>query len=328
MAFRERVRQKVRERELAKAKGSIGTSGAPRLEKLADIAEMDGHERTASEETPQEPSTEIVRLNTKVQPRYFLLLEIDGLLLNHHYGFVGKTKDNLGLTKKAKLHIWRRPGLLQFLEFCLSRFEVFFWSTLQDDRLEDLYEELCKTSPALGLNRKRFGRRWCDKSKEVYPSKGGPRPVYLKRLARILTHKGALGREAYWNLKDYFLIVDPIARCNILNDPYCAYHPDLFEKSPEKTIADTPDRPYLVHVVQPFLQGLLDSGNTVPQYCAQHSFQGWRRLLPGDEDHTKYREVISEDAAGFDVPCEADPWVIPVPGLNKYTIAPSVSSAI
>ena len=54
--------------------------------------------------------------------RYFLLLEIDGLLMWQFFGQVGPLKDSLGLTVQRKMHYFIRPGLKEFLEFCLINF--------------------------------------------------------------------------------------------------------------------------------------------------------------------------------------------------------------
>ena len=75
---------------------------------------------------------------------------------------------------------------------------------------------------------------------------------------------------------------------------------------------------YFRHAVQPFLQGLLDSGKIVPQYCAQNDRHGWQRLFPGDDKFTLYRQVFLEFAAGFEIAAPATPWSIPLPGMNMF----------
>ena len=47
--------------------------------------------------------------------RYFLLLEIDGLLMWQFYGQIGPLRDSLGLTVQSKMHYFFRPGLKEFL---------------------------------------------------------------------------------------------------------------------------------------------------------------------------------------------------------------------
>ena len=76
--------------------------------------------------------------------------------------------------------------------------------------------------------------------------------------------------------------------------------------------------PYFCHSVQPFLQGLLDSGKTILQYCAQNDRHGWRRLFLGDDKFSLYKQVFPEFSAGFEVNAPATPWSIPVPGMNKF----------
>ena len=58
--------------------------------------------------------------------RYFLLLEIDGFLRWQWFGQSGPLRDSLGLTVQKKMHYFLRPGLKEFLEFCLTNFEVIF----------------------------------------------------------------------------------------------------------------------------------------------------------------------------------------------------------
>ena len=94
--------------------------------------------------------------------QYFLLLEIDGLLMWQWYGQIGPLRDNLGLKVQSKIHYFLRPGLKEFLEFCLINFEVIFLRTMDDKTLEPQYEMLLKACPALGENRTTLGRRWCN----------------------------------------------------------------------------------------------------------------------------------------------------------------------
>ena len=122
------------------------------------------------------------------------------------------------------MHYFLRPGLKEFLEFCINNFEVMFWTTVEDRTLEPQYEELLKACPTLDENRHIFGRRWCNQSAYVNPITG-KQDSYLKRLNRVLTDKRYLAE--YFHLKDFFLIVDPLAYHNVLNNPYNAYHPSL-----------------------------------------------------------------------------------------------------
>ena len=109
-------------------------------------------------------STNVVaNMGTQVlRPRYFLLLEIDGFLMWQWFSHRGPLKDHLRLTVRAKLHYFLRPGLKEFLEFYQNDFEVMFSTTTEDRTLERQYEELLKACPALGENRPRFSRSWCD----------------------------------------------------------------------------------------------------------------------------------------------------------------------
>ena len=207
-------------------------------------------------------STNVVaNMGTQVlRPRYFLLLEIDGFLMWQWFGHIGPLKDHLILTIRAKFHYFHRPGLKEFLEFCLNNFKVMFWTTVEDRTLEPQYEELLKACPALGENCPRYGRRWCDQSTYVNPITM-KQDCYLKRLNRLLTDKRCLAK--YCHLKDYFLIIDPLSYRNIFNNPYNAYHLTMYHRQSKSKEFDV-KIPYFQHAVQPFLQGLLDSRKTVP----------------------------------------------------------------
>ena len=63
--------------------------------------------------------------------RYFLLLEIDGLLMWQFFGHVGPLRDSLRLTVQKRMHYFLRPGLKEILEFCLVNFKVIFWTTTE-----------------------------------------------------------------------------------------------------------------------------------------------------------------------------------------------------
>ena len=170
------------------------------------------------------------------------------------------------------MNYFLRPGLKEFLEFCLINFEVIFWTTADTKTLEPQYQKLLEVCPALGENRATLGRRWCDQSSYLnlitkrYDN-------YLKRLDRVLMDMRCLGE--YCHLRDEFLLVDPLAYRNVLNNPFNAYHPTMYHRKSKEEERDAPV-PYLRHSVQPFFQGLLDSGKTVPQ--CEH-YRQYRRLV-------------------------------------------------
>ena len=162
------------------------------------------------------------------------------------------------------MHYFLKPGLKEFLEFCLVNFEVIFWTTVESRTLAPRYERLLEACSALGENRATLGRRWCDQSIHLNPVTR-KYDNYLKRLDRVLTDRQCLGE--YCHLRDYFLLVDPLAYRNVLNNPFSAYHPTMYHRKSKEEELDAPI-PYFRYAVQPFLQELLDSGKTVPQYCA------------------------------------------------------------
>ena len=76
--------------------------------------------------------------------------------------------------------------------------------------------------------------------------------------------------------------------------------------------------------MQPFLQGLLDSGKSVSQYYVQNERCGWDRLLSKDEKHVFYCQVLSQSTDGFEIVVLATPWSILVPGMNRFYTAYSI----
>ena len=198
------------------------------------------------------PSSANAMLGVGIQvrrTRYFLLFEIDGLLMWHFFGHVKPLRDSLGLTVQNKMHYFLRPGLKEFLEFCLVNFEVIFWTSAETRMLAPQYERLLQACPALGENRATLGRRWHDQSTYLNPVTR-KYDNYLKRLDRVLTNKGCLGE--YCLLRDYFLLVDPLAYRNVLNNPFSAYHPTMYHRKLKEEECDAPI-PYFRHAVQPFL---------------------------------------------------------------------------
>ena len=217
--------------------------------------------------------------------RYFLLLQIDGFFMWQFFGHVGPLRDSLGLTVQKKMHYFLRPGLKEFLEFSLINFEVIFWTIVDTKMLEPHYQKLLEVCPALGENRATLGRRWCNQSTYLNPITR-KYDNYLKRLDRVLTDTWCLGK--YCHLRDDFLLVDPLAYRNVLNNPFNAYHPTMYHRKSKEEERDAPI-PYFRHSVQPFLQGLLDSRKTVLQYCAQNDRHSWRRLFPGNNKFSLYK---------------------------------------
>ena len=138
---------------------------------------------------------------------------------------------------------------------------------------------------------------------------------YLKRLDRVLMDRRCLGE--YCHLRDYFLLVDPLAYRNVLNNSFSAYHPTMYHRKLKEEERDAPI-PYFRHAVQPFLEGLLVSEKTVSQYCALNDQHGWWRFFPGDNKFTSHKQVFPEIAAGFEIAAPATPWSIPLPSMNKF----------
>ena len=145
------------------------------------------------------------------------------------------------------------------MEFCLINFEVIFWTPADTKTLEPQYQKLLEVCPALGENRATLGRRWCDQLSYLNPIIG-KYDNYLKWLDRVLTNMWCLSK--YCHLRDDFLLVDPLTYRNVLNNPFSAYRPTMYHRKSKEEERNAPI-PYCRHSVQPFLQGLLDSGKIV-----------------------------------------------------------------
>ena len=185
---------------------------------------------------------------------------------------------------------------------------------MDDKTLEPQYEKLLKACPMLSENQTTLGRRWCDLSAYLNPITRKYNN-YLKRLDGVLTNKRFLGK--FCHFQDYFLTVDPLTYRNDLNNPYNTYHPNMYHRKAKEEELDA-SIPYLRHAVQPFLEGLLDSAQTISQYCAQNDRHGWYRLFLWDDKFASYSEVFPEIANGFKIVASATPWSILVPGMNKF----------
>ena len=134
--------------------------GAPVLASGEEVAQPTGSSQLAST-----PSSADAMAGVGIQVwriRYFLLLEIDGLLMWQWFGQSGPLRDSRGLIVQREMHYFLRPGLKEFLEFCLVNFEVIFWTTAESRTLAPQYERLLEACPALGENRATLGRRWCN----------------------------------------------------------------------------------------------------------------------------------------------------------------------
>jgi hypothetical protein len=152
---------------------------------------------------------------------YFLVLEIQNFLLHEKFGVVGFSKE------RPKFNIQLRPGVVQFMEFCMANFGVVFWSTEVDERMEAQYDRLMRaySSLAQNPNRPKFARHWCDMSTSINP-RTGKANIALKRLSHLFDDTRALG-STHAN-KDNSLLIDPYSRTCVLNDPYNGFHLNLF----------------------------------------------------------------------------------------------------
>jgi hypothetical protein len=221
--------------------------------------------------------------------QYFLLMDINGILLATHFGIIGKEKVN-------SMHIRVREKLREFLVHCTSNFNVVFWTSLNTDNLERHFATFFSHAPELGQDCLRFAQNWCDVSTYTDPN-NKERPFFLKRISRLLGDSMGLGGRGA-TVKNT-LLVDDTPYKNVLNDPYNAVHPLTFTYF---TAKNTKKRPYLTYQLWPFLKGLKESGLPLPVYCRQNSLFGSRQLFPGDKEYERYKTVIPRDQRGFEVP--------------------------
>jgi hypothetical protein len=255
-------------------------------------------------ETQRQPSsnTALPARLPQVAPlsQYFLLMDINGVLLATYFGIIGKEKVN-------SMHTRVREKLKEFLVHCASNFNVVFWISMNTDNLERHFATIFSHAPELGKDCPRFAQNWCDVS--TYTDLDNvDRPFFLKRIARLLGDSMGLGGRGA--TAENTLLVDDTPYKNVLNDPYNVIHPVTFTYFTEKS---TKKRPYLTYQLWPFLKGLKESGLPVPVYYRQHSLFGSKRLFPGDEEYERYKTVIPRDQRGFKVP-----YVGPLPGA-PYT---------
>jgi hypothetical protein len=221
--------------------------------------------------------------------QYFLLMDINGVLLATYFGIIGKEKVN-------SMHTRVREKLREFLINCTSNFNVVFWTSMIIDNLERHFATHLSHAPELGKDCPRFAQNWCDVFTYRIPD-NVDKPFFLKRIARLLGDSKSLGGRGA--TPENTLLVDDMPYKNVLNDPYNAVHLVTFTYFMEKS---TKKRPYLTYQLWPFLKGLKESGLLVPVYCRHHSLFGSKRLFPEDEEYERYKTVIPRDQRGFEVP--------------------------
>jgi hypothetical protein len=221
--------------------------------------------------------------------QYFLLMDINGVLLATYFGIIGKEKVN-------SIHTRVREKLREFLVHCASNFNVVFWTSMNTDNLARHFATLLLHAPELSKDCPRFTQNWCDVSSYRDPD-NVDRLFFLKRIAHLLGDSMGLGGRGA--TAENTLLVDDTPYKNVLNDPYNAIHPVTFTYFMKKS---TKKRPHLTYQLWPFLKGLKESGLLVPVYCRQHSLFGSKRLFPGDEEYERYKTVIPRDQRGFEVP--------------------------
>jgi hypothetical protein len=102
---------------------------------------------------PRQPSssTPLPARLPQVAPlsQYFLLMDINGVLLATFFGIIGKEKVN-------SMHTRVREKLREFLLLCTSNFNVVFWTSMNTDNLERHFATILSHAPELGQDCPRF----------------------------------------------------------------------------------------------------------------------------------------------------------------------------
>ena len=138
-SLQERVLKVVADRDVrtsaSQQEGEEGRNvGAPLMASGEVQAEPAGSSQIACAPSS---SDAIPSIGIQVQrTQYFLLLEIDAFPIWQWFGQSGPLRNSLGLTVQKKIHYFLRPGLKEFLEFCLTNFEVIFCTTVDTKTLE------------------------------------------------------------------------------------------------------------------------------------------------------------------------------------------------
>jgi hypothetical protein len=209
-------------------------------------------------ETQRQPSsnTALPTQQPQVVPlsQYFLVMDVNGVLLATYFGQIGK--------EKAPSHHTRvREKLRDFLVLCVSNFIVVFWSSMKVENLKRHFATLFLHALELGKDCLRFAQNWYDVSTYIDPDNEG-RPFFLNRMARLLGD--SMGLAGWGTTAENTLLMDDSPYKNVLNDSYNVVHLLTFMYFTEKS---TKKKPYLTHQLWPFLKVLKDSGLSVPIYC-------------------------------------------------------------
>ena len=195
--------------------------------------------------------------------QYFLLMNINGVLLATYFGIIGN--------KKVKsMHTQVRDGLREFLVHYMSNFNVVFWTSMNTNTFKCHFATLFLHAPKLGKDCPRFAQNWCDVSTYTDPN-NVERLFFLKHITHLLGDSMGLGGRGA--TVENTLLVDDTSYKNVLNDPYNATHSVTFTYFSEK---NTKKRPYFTYQLWPFLKDLKELGLLVPIYCRQHSLFGSR----------------------------------------------------
>jgi hypothetical protein len=190
-----------------------------------------------------------------------------------------------------------RPGLREFLQFCQSRnVMVIFWGTLHIDQVKYRIENIRWKVPEVGQTYHVFGNEACDQC--LHQEDVGT-PLYLMRLARVIPLLPEV-KNAGATI-DNSLVVDVVPYKNILNPTFSAVHPPITSMYSEKALK--PGKlPYFQAFMIPFLDALLKSGLSVPQFCKKNPSIGQKRCVPGSDLYNQYIRVTPECQQGFEAP--------------------------
>jgi hypothetical protein len=179
-------------------------------------------------ETQRQPSssTPLSARLPQVAPlsQYFLLMDVNNVLLATYFGIIGKEK-------VKSTHTRVRDGLREFLVHCASNFNVVLWTKMNAENLECHFATIFLHAPELGKDCPRFAQNWYDVS--TYTDLDNvERPFFLKHIACLLGDSMGLGGQGA--TAENTLFVDDSSYKNVLNNPYNAIHPVTFTYFMEK----------------------------------------------------------------------------------------------
>jgi RNA polymerase II subunit A small phosphatase-like protein len=133
--------------------------------------------------------------------RILLILDLDETLIHAGEAPLDRAPDFTAYG----YHVYRRPGLAEFLAACARHFELAIWSSASDAYVEAVVAEIFPDPSALRFvwGRSRATLRWT--SNESHMLDPWDHQHYLKPLAKV--------KRAGWRLERVLIVDDTPAKC-------------------------------------------------------------------------------------------------------------------